>query len=176
MPRAANSVVAYNAILLCVCMFFGAGPWLTINLCIFCYCVEMSIRDYRSSRSRRQALAPFVNNDAMQIQIAILLCVCRYYLVEVRFVISLCMLSLVVFIDDNVTVRENKEPTTPRPLQLHPVDGPLPDEFCVVCQDTGTTEDEWVTIQGCNRHRFHRQCVAQFQGNTCMLCRTPLYE
>jgi hypothetical protein len=43
MPRAANSVddntfmLAQIAILLCVCMFLGAGPWLTIFACIYWY-------------------------------------------------------------------------------------------------------------------------------------------
>ena len=58
---------------------------------------------------------------------------------------------------------------------LHPVEDPPPDDFCVVCQNT--EEGGWVTITGCSRHRFHKQCVeGQFCGTTCMLCGTPLWE
>ena len=71
--------------------------------------------------------------------------------------------------------------TTPQPtinpLQLHPVENPLPGDFCVVCQNSNDEAEDWVTIGRCSRHRFHRQCVAgRFCGTTCMLCRTQLYE
>ena len=75
--------------------------------------------------------------------------------------------------------RVTPQPTTINPLQLHPVENPLPgDSFCVVCQNSEAEEEEdWVTIGRCSRHRFHRQCVAgRFCGTTCMLCRTQLYE
>ena len=61
---------------------------------------------------------------------------------------------------------------------LHPVEekDPRPEDFCVVCQNT-EEGGEWVTITGCDRHRFHKQCVeGQFCGTTCMLCGSPLWE
>jgi hypothetical protein len=72
----------------------------------------------------------------------------------------------------DLSIREHR-PTPIHPLQLHPVADPEPEDFCVVCQNT--EEGGWVIIQGCNRHRFHRLCVAdRFHGTTCMLCRAPL--
>jgi hypothetical protein len=71
-------------------------------------------------------------------------------------------------------IRAHQHTTPNRPLQLHPVEAPLPDDFCVVCQHTSTSEN-WVSIEGCTRHRFHRECVeGQFRGGNCMLCRAPL--
>lgn len=76
---------------------------------------------------------------------------------------------------DQVMVMINRRRTTIHPpLQLHPVEAPLPDDFCVVCQHTSTSEN-WVSIEGCTRHRFHRECVeGRFRGDNCMLCRAPL--
>jgi hypothetical protein len=136
----------------------------------------------------------------MLVHVATLLCVYSFYGAGVWFVIFLCVCSIKDLIDDNAILREHQslvtEPIhllqhhviddTPRslqlylvdsplrPLQLHPVDGPMPDEFCVVCQDTGDKTEDWVTIEGCNRHRFHRECLGPFRGTTCMVCRAPL--
>jgi hypothetical protein len=63
---------------------------------------------------------------------------------------------------------------TIQPLQLHPVEDPLPDDYCVVCLNSSEEETgDWVTIGRCSRHRFHRSCVEGDRlvcRDTCMLC------
>ena len=132
-------MLAYVATFLCVCI---------------CWCcIEESIRDYTPNDStirEHQATAPVV--------IAILLCACGFYGVGVWFVILFWVRFMKEFIHDyrrdfriineqqhDVRIR----PPQPHPLdgalhplQLNPVDIPLPDDFCVVCQDTDRETSE----------------------------------
>jgi hypothetical protein len=72
--------------------------------------------------------------------------------------------------------RNTPQPTI-NPLQLHPVEDPLPGDFCVVCQNSNDEAEEWIIIGQCSLHRFHRQCVeGRFNGTSCMICRAPLRE
>lgn len=148
-------------------MLNGTGPWHTIFVCI-----GELIHNYRLNDSivrGHQPPAPVFEDEVMKFLFAILLVTSFYFLFRENF-------------EHNARMREYRSRVTEpshrfrqyRPEQLHPVDGPLPDELCIVCQDNGDETEDWVTIEGCNRHSFHRACVAQFRGRTCMVCRAPL--
>ena len=60
--------------------------------------------------------------------------------------------------------------------RIVPVDSVAEDETCVVClqekQDDPTLP--WAIAAGCTRHKFHRKCLEQWQGDTCITCRAEL--
>ncbi len=50
------------------------------------------------------------------------------------------------------------------------------DLVCVICLGTGaeSQQEDWVTAQGCDSHRYHSACIQHWTRGTCPLCRAPL--
>ena len=56
-----------------------------------------------------------------------------------------------------------------------PTSAPAAEEKCCICLESSaaTPQMEWATAAGCDRHRFHSQCLSRCTQGSCPLCRAP---
>jgi hypothetical protein len=54
-----------------------------------------------------------------------------------------------------------------------PTSAPAAEEKCCICLESSaaTPQMEWATAAGCDRHRFHSQCLSRCTQGSCPLCR-----
>lgn len=56
-----------------------------------------------------------------------------------------------------------------------PTSAPAAEEKCCICLESSaaTPQMEWAKAAGCDRHRFHSQCLSRCTQGSCPLCRAP---
>ena len=64
----------------------------------------------------------------------------------------------------------------PQLILISTTDDVSDDEVCTICMESSadTPGMGWSFAQGCASHPFHSDCIQQWQGGACPLCRAPL--
>ena len=78
------------------------------------------------------------------------------------------------------SVIDKNFPTTPITQHLNILNDPPEDShhMCAICLQTSsdTPGKSWATAEGCDAHCFHTECIWDWRGGTCPICRATLRE